>query len=228
MYFSVNGRGSSALRANEGVYELTQGPLPPTQWMTEVEGWFAVGMAKLQQLVVQYATGPAVVLQGTYVKKPTDAIGEAMCRGQKVRSGAGGTINFSVLGVGVILVVGAGLILTNLLLDVLVGWVQGRWGLLGGDYRRLAWGLDDKLQLQRMAYEEVGMGVWRGGCDAVPVTQMGDVFALPEGCDREHPRLGVGRGRVQSLGAGQGQGVGEGDGLMAKGGKGYSVDEVEQ
>ena len=201
--------------------------------MIEAENWFAVGMAKLQQLVVQYAAGPSVVLDGTYLKRPTDAIGEAMCRGQKVRNGGagGGTVSFSVVGVGVILVVGTGAILMNLFLDLIVGWVQGRFGVLGGGYKRLCWVLDDKLQLQRMAYEEVGMGVWRGGRDAVPVTRAGDRFALPREVDEAHPMLGGGRhGRVVDEGVGQGVGLGrgEGEGLMGKGGKGWVVDEVEQ
>lgn len=226
MYYSVNGRGSSALRAQEGVYELTQGPLPPNQWMIEVDSWFAVGMAKLQQLVVQYAAGPSVVLDGTYIQKPADAIGQAMCRRQIVRNGAGGTISFSVVGVVIILVVGTGAIVMNLFLDIIVGFFQRKFGALGGDYKRLSWVVDDKLQMQRMAYEEAGMGVWKGGADAVPVTRFGDRFALPREVDRDHPRLGTGHGRVENVEAGMG--MGEGEGLMGERGKGWVVDEVEQ
>lgn len=225
MYYSVNGRGSSALRAQEGVYELTQGPLPPTQWMIEVDSWFAVGMAKLQQLVVQYAAGPSVVLDGTYNQKPGDAIGKAMCRRQIVRNGAGGTISFSVVGVVIILVVGTGAIVMNLFLDIIVGFFQRKFGVLGGDYKRLSWVVDDKLQMQRMAYEEVGMGVWKGGADAVPVTRFGDRWALPREVDRDHPRLGTGHGKVENVEAGMG--MGEGEGLMGERGKSWVVDEVE-
>lgn len=194
--------------------------------MIEVDSWFAVGMAKLQQLVVQYAAGSSVVLDGTYVEKPRDAIGKAMCRAQKVRNGAGGNISFSVVGVGIILVVGTALIVMNLFLDIFVGFLQRKLGVLGGDYKRLSWVVDDKLQLQRMAYEEVGMGVWRGGADAVPVTRLGDRFALPREVDSQHPRLGTGHGRVENVGAGMG--LGEGEGLMGKQEKRWVVDEVEQ
>ena len=221
VYQSVNGRGSSALLAADGVYQLTQGPLPDNQWMIEVNNWFAVGMAKLQQLVVQYAAGPSVLLEGAYLQRPTDAIGEAMCFSQKVRSPAG-TISFSIVGVVIILVVGFILIVMNLCLSTFVGLLQNKFDMLGGDYKRLRWVLDDKLQLQRMAYEEVGMGVWKGGASAVPVTRMGDRFGVPRDVDRDHPRFGRGHGRVM------GTGSGEGDVLIGGVNKAIMVEEVEQ
>jgi len=199
-YFSVNGRGSSSLRAQETLYDLNQAPLPNNQWMIEVSSWFSVSMAKLQQSVVQYATGPPYLVTGSYLWKPTDAISVAMCGSQKVRNSFN-TLSFSLLGVTIILVVGAMLIFTNLILDLVVGWIQHRWNI--GDYRRLQWVLDEKLQLQRMAYEEAGIGTWSGTTDAVPVTKYGEMLGLPSGIDAKHPRLGV-----------RTSGKSEGDGLM--------------
>lgn len=160
------------------------------QWQIKVSGWFAVAMAKLQQLVVGYATGPAYVPAGTAVDKPSTKEEEDMCGQQVVRS-VGGTLSFSVFGVAIILIVGAILIFLGLVLDIVVGWTRER--LRRGMYKAVQWGVDEKLQLQRMAFEEAGMGTWRGGDSAVPVAGRGDVFGLPAGWDFRHPRLG-GRG----------------------------------
>lgn len=211
-YYSVNGRGSSSLRAQETLSNLEQAPLPNNQWTIEVSSWFAVSMAHLQQSVVEYATGPSHLVTGSYLWQPQDAVNLAMCKSQKVRNSFN-TISFSLLGVAIILVVGALLILTNLVLDLVVGWVQRRWRI--GDYRRLQWVLDDKLQLQRMAYEEAGVGTWSGTTDAVPVTEFGERFGLPAGIDAKHPRLSV-----------RASGSSEEDGLMGSK-KGFSVEVTE-
>jgi hypothetical protein len=71
IFHSIFGRGSSALRANELVYELLQSPLPPTQWVIEVSNWFAVSLSRLQHAIVEFASGPtslpseASVITGT-------------------------------------------------------------------------------------------------------------------------------------------------------------------
>ena len=218
MYFSVNGRGSSALRAAETVYELAQqGSLPDDQWILEVSSWFAVSMAKLQQAVVAYATGPTDVHEGSYISRPANANEEAMCFAQKVRSSAG-TISFSVLGVAIILIVGALLILTNLVLETIVGFIQRKTDT--GDYKRLQWILDEKMQMQRLAYEGAGQGRWRGGANTVPITAFGDVFGIPDLVDKKHPRL-------DTRGGSPGGGPTEGDGLMEPDKSGYITRVVE-
>ncbi|MCJ1337032.1 hypothetical protein MMC09_002311 [Bachmanniomyces sp. S44760] len=199
MYYSVNGRDASALAASSTVYEKQQAPLPNNQWQIEVSAWYSVGLAKLQQLVVQYATG-FVAVPGSYIKKPTDSVGIAMCNSQKVRS-TSGTTSFSTLGVAVIILVGTALLLTNLWLDIIVGKLQKRFDL--GDQRRIKWALDEKFQLQRLAYESAGMGEWMGGDDAVPVTRLGDRFGLPGSIDKDHPRLSLVPLMAQSVDMGQ-------------------------
>ena len=218
MYYSVNGRGSSALRAEETVYELLQqGSLPNNQWTIEVSSWFAVGMAKLQQAVVAYATGLIDVLEGSYIKPPANANEEAMCHSQKVRNSAG-TISFSVLGVAIILIFGALLIFTNLVLETVVGFIQRKMNT--GNYKRLQWTLDEKMQMQRLAYEGAGQGRWRGGASTVPVTVYGDVFGIPDHVDKNHPRLDI---RGNSLRAGSA----EGDGLMESDKLGFTTGVTE-
>ena len=173
-------------------------------------------MAKLQQRVVGYAAGPAYVPQGVVLSGPGNAEEEKMCRGQIVRS-PGGTISFSVLGLSVILIVGAVLIFLGLVLDVVVGFARRRLSL--GEYKAVQWQVDEKLQMQRLAYEEAGLGLWRGGDSAVPVTRRGDVFGMPVGMDGRHVRLEKG---VWQQREGEGYGRGsesialESEGLISK------------
>ncbi len=198
IYSSVYGRGSSALRASETLSELEQVGLPNHQWQIEVDSWVAVGMAKLQQLIVQYATGPPTVPGNSFTLKPPTAEWRAMCDAQKIRS-SDGTTSFSVVGVTIILALGAFLILLNLFLDLLVGFIQQKFNW--GDHKRLQWVIDEKLQLQRLAYEEAGQGTWTGGASTVPVMRMEDRIGIPMNIDKTHPKLSSlsGHGRPESV-----------------------------
>jgi hypothetical protein len=65
------------------------------------------------------------------------------------------------------------------------------------------WQLDSKLQLQRIAFEEAGLGVWQGGADQVPTTMIrGQKIELPEEWDEVHPSLYRKIGKARSAGSG--------------------------
>ena len=185
-YYSVDSRGAYALRASDTVNDLEQIALPNYQWMIEANAWFAVSMAKLQQKVHEYATGPGYIPDGMSLNRPSK-IQEKMCKNQIVRSSSG-TISFSVLGVAIILVLGVALILTSLVLPTAMELLRHR--LEWKQHKSLQWTLDGKLQLQRLAYEEAGQGHWRGGAASVPLTRRNDLIGVPEGVDTTHPRLG--------------------------------------
>ena len=210
----VNSRGANSLRASETVVEDRNIGLPPTQWMIEVSTWFGISMAKLQQSIVQFATGPDFIPDGTslILTAPQNKWQQHICNNQKIRS-TSGTISFSVLGIAIILIVGTIIIMTNLILDTLTGFVRKHLGWK--DYKRLQWILDEKLQLQRLAYEEVGQGQWSGGLDAIPVTVKGDTFGLPADVDKLHPRLGANRSNeLKDTAYHNGAGTPESEGLM--------------
>ena len=185
-YNSVVSRGSKALRASETLNQGFQIPLPDNQWMTEVSTWFAVSMAKLQQRTVQYAVGSSYVPEGLTLAGPINRYQENLCKNTKIRSQSG-TTSFSVLGVSIILIVGSMLITISLVLSTVMGSIRQKrhWKA----YKSLQWTLDDKLQLQRLAYEEAGQGHWSGGTDSVPVTRQGDKLGVPETVDYRHPRF---------------------------------------
>lgn len=220
-YYSVNSRGASALRASETVTNLQQIALPNNQWMTEVSTWFAVSMAKLQQKVIAYATGPGYIPSGMSLMQPIGPQ-EKLCRNQILRSSSG-TVSFSVLGVAIILIVGFALISTSLLLPSVISLL--RHLLKWKEFKSLQWTLDGKLQLQRLAYEEAGQGQWSGGARSVPVTRKNDRIGVPEGVDTTHPRLG--RVRRHSDGGGSvGAGTPENESLMGDKGMRHKVESA--
>ncbi len=112
-----------------------------------------------------------------------------MCEAQKVTL-EGNTVSFSVLGVAIILILGAVIIITHLTLEPTVDWFQRR--MKYGEYKRVRWVMDDKMQIQRMAFEEAGMGgTWINLNGSVPVTQERDVvFGDLRDVDFDAPRLG--------------------------------------
>lgn len=143
-------------------------------------------MAKLQQLVVQYATGPAYVPEGYTIIGPLSKEEKDLCNNQIIRS-TSGVISFSVLGIAIILIVGTVLIVTSLLLDTVIPFMRRKtdWN----EYKSLHWVLDGTLQLQRLAYEEAGQGQWSGGAGSVPILLNSAKIGLPRNVNMAHPRL---------------------------------------
>ena len=184
-YSSVSSRGDGALRAVETLSsnELFQSGLPANQWTLEVTEWFRVALARLQQQMLNYAVGPPyTVAKGLQMGDARPSV----CLNQKVRS-TGDYISFSVLGVSTILGLGSLMIVLGLGLDSAVGFAMRRRGWK--DHKRLQWAVDEKLQLQRLAYEGAGQGRWRGGARAVPVTTREDRLGIGLDVDGEHPTL---------------------------------------
>lgn len=212
IHHGISGRGASALRAQEYVSERAQLEIKPNQWHLEVDSWFDIGLAKLQRAIVEYATGPDFLPEGTYLQRPgsTDIISKGMCGSQMVRI-ASGTVSFSVLGIGIIFGVGSCIILTYLVLETVIGFLQRK--LNWGDYRRVRWVMDDKLQVQRMAFEGAGMGgEWRNLSGNVPVTAAGDEkFAGLEHVDPQRPRWKRVSGAAYAQQMAQGWKGGEGE-----------------
>ncbi|KAL9024837.1 MAG: hypothetical protein Q9196_006223 [Gyalolechia fulgens] len=185
-YSSVRGRGAKALLASDTLNRNFQVGLPNTQWMTETSSWFGISMAKLQQKIVQHATGPSFIPDSYNLINPQTAAGKTLCNNQIVRK-TSGTTSFSVLGVVIILIVGTILIITSWTLDTCVRSIRGK--KKSNQYKSLQWIVDEKLQLQRLAYEEAGQGHWREGASTVPLTKRNDKIGLPRNADMEHPRL---------------------------------------
>ncbi|KAJ4290356.1 hypothetical protein N0V90_010572 [Kalmusia sp. IMI 367209] len=182
---SIGGRGSSALRAQEVVSGILSGPLPKDQWKKEVEYWFTTGLSKVQKYFVDYATGPSNVFNGTHISKPYDGPSRQLCNSQIIKAPAGSNAtSFSTLGVAIILTIGGLIILVHMILEYTVTNI-----VPAKNYRLVRWALDDKLQLQRLAFEGAGVGQWNAGLGAVPTTKRTQTFGMEIGGEKGHPTM---------------------------------------
>jgi hypothetical protein len=131
----------------------------------------------------EYAAGPTNVIDYTYVSKPSDAPSRQLCDNVKMKTPQGsGAQSFSTLGVAIILTVGGLLILGHAILELVVGTF-----LPGRGYKLSRWALDEKLQLQRLAFEGAGLGNWKAGSSTVPTTTEETTWAVDVRGDRRHP-----------------------------------------
>ncbi|KAF8865654.1 hypothetical protein BDZ45DRAFT_796456 [Acephala macrosclerotiorum] len=161
-------------------------PLPSNQWILEAENWFEVSMANMQSFMVNTATGPpGSDAQYTSGQANSDSGLKQYCESQIIQRED--FTSFSVLTIVLIFALGGAVICVSLFLETLVGYLQLRFKR--GPYHQVRWQLDSTLQLQRMAFEEVGLGRWRGGADDVPVTEMGEEFAPAAEWDEWHPSI---------------------------------------
>jgi hypothetical protein len=166
-------------------------PLPSNQWILEAQNWFSISMNNIQRLLVTTATGPtgsdAADAQYTRDMANGRPAFSQFCRSQIIHRED--FTNFSVLALAIIFGVGCAVICVSLVLESALGYAQSHFKR--GLYRRLRWQLESTIQLQRMAFEEVGLGTWSGGAKEVPVTEKGEEFEFwPEaGTDEQHLRI---------------------------------------
>ena len=177
--------GTSVLLAKNSKFGSVQGFLPSNQWILEVESWNQILLANFQRLALEHATGPSDPVVLPMLVPPNGSYQEQLCHNQRARSRH--ALNFSALAIGII--IGLSLLITGVDLGLhrLTSYIQYKKDLK--DYRRLVWKSDGLLQLQRMAYEEVGFGTWERCTKVTPVTARGQTLALLNVNDPDHPRL---------------------------------------
>jgi hypothetical protein len=128
--------------------------------------------------MVEWATGPRNLELGpaSPYTKETKLAGEAeMCSSQLVHD-AGPHQSFSVLGMSLILGIGGIIIVLGMATSRVVSWLHTGHKT---EYRITQWTLEDKLQLQRVAYEGSASAIeWENRLNAVPTT-VGDVLIPP-------------------------------------------------
>ncbi|KAK0124638.1 hypothetical protein ONS95_009585 [Cadophora gregata] len=160
--------------------------MPPNQWQLETENWFSTGMNIIQRYVAETATGAP----GKYAKYTTNSQANAtelqwFCANYIMRDSA--YQSFSILALSLIAGFGGLAIFASLWLETTIGWIQTK--LNRGTFHKMCWKLDSALQLQRMAYEEAGMGNWVRCADDIPLTEKGNQISLPAEWDEWHPTV---------------------------------------
>jgi hypothetical protein len=174
-YLLIN-LGTNVLLAKDQVYTslnpLSQ-TLPPNQWHIEMENIHNISMAMLQRRVIDHALPSNLntsrsIHADTYIIPENDAESLRLCSHQRIKTSE--YSSFSVLGLALIISGCSLTILISILLPRTMGWFQRKTGR--GLHRRLEWIESQTLQLQRMLFEKWGIGPWKGGQNAVPVTAM--------------------------------------------------------
>ncbi|KAF4543286.1 Cytochrome p450 protein [Lasiodiplodia theobromae] len=177
--------GSQSLMSRNSLSGGAQGPLPDNQWHLDVQHWFETRLAYMQAYMVDLATGPSDVSLQQYVVKPNSTGEQSICHNQKILSTA--HISFSLFGLYFIFCLGSFIIVVSYIIEPVLGWLQKRHHR--GEYQRLEWCANETLQLQRLAHEGIGFGTWSHAIDVVPVTKRGELLAVLDLENPEHPRL---------------------------------------
>ncbi|KAL9106008.1 MAG: hypothetical protein Q9227_008916 [Pyrenula ochraceoflavens] len=182
---------SSSLLAKystEDNYQLAA--LPDNQWELEVANWHDITLATLQGSLVSSAIGPTDRrMLENFWQRPRSEDEKYLCKNQKIKSTAHS--NFSILGLAIVFILGILIIILDLTLESIIVLVEGRRGTL--KHHRLEWFTNSVLQMQRLAHEELGLGTWKGcgGTSSVPVTRKGELLAVLDISDLEHPILKI-------------------------------------
>lgn len=120
----LSDRGASALLASRTLNGLQQiADFGMDHWRQEVNNWHSIALARMQALVLAYATGLTNPEFNRYVQAPNPYMVKYECKTQRVRD-LHGYVNFDLAGLIVLVVVGAGLVLLGFTFETLVGWVS--------------------------------------------------------------------------------------------------------
>lgn len=145
-------------------------PPAPNQWVLEVEGWFQVALAMMQHKLVDYISGPSpeFARYGAYNSSNIPSDLKWLCGAQITRRNE--YINFSTLAIGLVLGFGLAIICVSLILERCVGHIRERRGKVHL-WRQKLWWSDGMLQIQKRAFEAIGVRDWKlGHWEEVPVT----------------------------------------------------------
>ncbi|KAL0253245.1 hypothetical protein SLS55_010217 [Diplodia seriata] len=124
IYTLIGDLGSSVLTSRYSLSGGLQAPIPNNQWQLEVEHWFTIWLANLQQLFVSYATGPSDPEVMRWVRTPKDDTERNICRNQKIVTTA--YTNFNTLGLCLTFAVGTLIIVVSYTIEPVVSCIQKR------------------------------------------------------------------------------------------------------
>ncbi|QPC71273.1 hypothetical protein HYE68_002025 [Fusarium pseudograminearum] len=184
-YHTIWTQTQSFLRAQEKVAGITGLPLPSNQWEIEMSALFNTTLANLQYHMMEYAAGSSVPA-AVNITEPWDnpaadagwaAAYRNMCYNQRTKE-TQGTLNFSILGLGLLFGLGLYIIVLSFILEFLMAWIQ-KW-LGRGILRARRWERDATLQQMRLLYEIQGSGDWKGTTEDFPCTVTGEYFGHDE------------------------------------------------
>jgi hypothetical protein len=165
-YNSVNNRRGAALLASQTVSDLLQTEnLPVDQWRIEVDNWFAVSLAKLQQGILEFAAGPSDPEVVPFVHFPEDTDTARMCYNQLVQLPSG-YVNFDFGAILVVTLVGVFVFAAALAFEWLAAQCILKWGRGSG---LKEWLEDGQFQLLKHTYTARNID-WENEDGDLPIT----------------------------------------------------------
>lgn len=155
----------------------------PDQWALEARNWFAIGLASMQRYFNDYVAGPPSQFS-EFKYPPNQAEGDQslnwLCQSLVARRDD--FTNFSTLAISLIFGLGLLIMVTSMFLESLVGWFRLRFG--GSTWIQRAWWVEGTLQLQRRAFEAMGIKDWESGdWDSIPLASKSNVWNSFQGWD---------------------------------------------
>ncbi|PIA93909.1 hypothetical protein CB0940_04186 [Cercospora beticola] len=111
MVVELNGASMLARRRS---FDNTGSSLPANQWVLELQQWVSTSLVATEIAAKQFVTGYGNEAYNRYVRPPT-AVESWMCQNQVTTSTA--YSSFSVLGLGIIVALGALIVLTNMFIE---------------------------------------------------------------------------------------------------------------
>jgi hypothetical protein len=138
----------------------------------EVENLFTVSLAKLQQGVINFATGPTEPQLLRYQVTPTDPLLRAQCDNQKVKTQSNGHQNFNLKALIILAVLGTVFVALGEMIEQLDKLCTARCNTqrVDAQLRVRKWRYDGLLQLLRLAYTGANVGEWRDTHKSTPWT----------------------------------------------------------
>lgn len=167
-------QGSTALLASQNSkvgFSLASNDVMNGQWIREVQGLFATVLLNFQTMSAGYVSDPYNLLPS---KAPVAEEDIWMCSNQIVNSTT--SASFSVAGLVSIFSLGLILLVVAFFSENIAWACRGKRDKPG--YFMSEWNALSFLQLQRLAYEGRGLGVWSGEGE-VPIELEGQAFDVP-------------------------------------------------
>ncbi|KAJ9628419.1 hypothetical protein H2204_009256 [Knufia peltigerae] len=170
------GLGNDALLASTASgWGMAGSSLPNDQWMREVDHWYSMFWNSVQQFTAQYSVGDGVADQDKYRVPPSEE-DKWMCGAQMVQRSD--YSSFNMLGVLLILVLGAFFVLLNTALDPMIQWFRRRRARKAGVPWLSVWRRHHLLQIESAAFSEAGLGTWSHD-SLVPTSTDAGSFSSP-------------------------------------------------
>ncbi|KAF2727856.1 hypothetical protein EJ04DRAFT_505057 [Polyplosphaeria fusca] len=179
--------GADSLTSTYTLDNNMQMPLPDNQWQLDVQRWFDITLAAMQQAAVDTAVGPSNPEVLKVYTRPNTTTEKYYCKNQKIRSSA--YANFSIVGLTITFSIGGIILIIHAFLESIYDKWLWRW-CKSKHYGVIEWRMNGALQLHRLAHEEIGSGTW-SQCDReYPVAQAHDALFPLNIDDKRHPVIG--------------------------------------